>query len=211
MREFRLSRRGRGVSCDSDGAFVGPVPLLKLSADGRWEPRDRAQLSKQLSSNYGVPVDLSSKVGGLRAIAKAFNEDDLARAQIATVLLCIPASELPADSDITWPVGRYVIPKNVNPGWDYGNLVHEQIGTLYQNTFPDVKMILRTSKGLNDVDIEIPDENVPSVGFRYAEIKPLSNSGFSRFKGQVARWKKPAPVLAITYDYDGNIYYGFPW
>jgi hypothetical protein len=100
MREFRLSRRGRGVSCDSDGAFVGSVPLLELSADGRWETRDRRQLSKQLSSNFGVPIDLSRKMGGLKEIAKALNEDDLARAQIATVLLGIPDPPL-AKSTIT--------------------------------------------------------------------------------------------------------------
>ena len=124
----------------------------------------------------------------------------------------IPPLELPPDFDITWPVGRYTIPADaVSQTTTYGNLVHEQIGKLVQDMYPDVKMILRTAPGDIDVDIEIPPEEAPRVGFRYAEIKPVSESGFRRLKGQIARWNKPEPVLVITYDYQGNIYYGFPW
>jgi len=97
IREFRLSPPGseRGVSCDANGAFVGTTPLLKRSnASGatRWEPRDIANLSKQLGSNFGVPVDMATKIGGLKAICNALNEGDVARAQIAAVLLGIPDS-----------------------------------------------------------------------------------------------------------------------
>jgi len=455
IREFRLSARGRGVSCDSDGAFVGPVPLLELSAGGRWEPRDHNQLSKQLSTGFGVPVDLSSKMGGLKEIAKALNEDDLARAQIATVLLGIPdpplaktavphdetirlirdlhwsgllkldedclesplsatisanpevggiesfitkagfnpdqprnecgewtscgdganaqtsdsssspvkpvdskhessweslaheaetavseigqaeisenrtniaasvtvansivndlrayanyraqpwinsagipvqvplvstgdpstdradliahelfdpaaplmrpgtnadwiddlvdfgsiatlpigsgldaagvgaraaadaieiaadtpfiilPSELAAGFDTRLPIGRYVIPTDAVPGTTtYGNLVGKQIGDLVQAQLPDIDMILRTSPGVKGVDIEVPFDKSSSVGFQFAEIKPLTNYGFRSFNRQVARWKLPGPVDALTYDYQGNIYYGFPW
>jgi len=97
IREFRLSPPGseRGVSCDANGAFVGTTPLLKRSnASGatRWEPRDIANLSKQLGSNFGMPVDMATKIGGLKAICNALNEGDVARAQIAAVLLGIPDS-----------------------------------------------------------------------------------------------------------------------
>lgn len=72
-------------------------------------------------------------------------------------------------------------------------------------------MILRTSPGINGVDIEVPEGAVSRVGFRYAEIKPMSSSGLSRFKTQVTNiWNLEGQVQAITYDYDGNIYYGFP-
>jgi hypothetical protein len=40
--------------------------------------------------HYGLPIDMSSKTGGLRAIANALNEGNVPRAQIGTVLLGIP-------------------------------------------------------------------------------------------------------------------------
>jgi hypothetical protein len=123
----------------------------------------------------------------------------------------IPRSEVPADFDYAWPVGGYEIPPGVAPGTDYGNLVHKQIGDLIQDMYPDVKMILRTSPGMKGIDIEIMPDEASRVGFRYAEIKPVSDYGFRSYTGQVARWKLPEPVLAITYDYQGNVYYGFPW
>ncbi len=93
--EFRLSPPGsnRGISCDANGAFVGSIPLLKRARmNGRevWQPRDCGQLSKQVSASYGVPIDMASKMGGLHAISRALSEGDIARAQIATVLLAIP-------------------------------------------------------------------------------------------------------------------------
>jgi hypothetical protein len=77
--------------------------------------------------------------------------------------------------------------------------------------FPDVEIILRTAPSDKDWDIEIPAEVASEAGFRYAEIKPVSDYGFRSYTEQVARWKLPEPVLAISYDYLGNIYYGFPW
>ena len=94
IREFHLSPAGEGgVSCDADGAFVGHIPvLIRLRNDGKgeWQPRDCEELSKQMSAHYGLPIDMSSKRGGLKAIASALNEGEVARAQIATVLLGIP-------------------------------------------------------------------------------------------------------------------------
>ncbi len=95
IREFRLSPPGtrRGISCDANGVFVGSIALLRRSrVDGRdvWRPRDCSGLSKQLGSSYGLPIDMSSKMGGLNAISRALNEGDIARAQVATVLLGIP-------------------------------------------------------------------------------------------------------------------------
>jgi hypothetical protein len=43
-----------------------------------------------MSAQYGLPIDMASKKGGLSVIAMALNEGDLARAQIATVLLGVP-------------------------------------------------------------------------------------------------------------------------
>ena len=95
IREFHLSPpgSGRGVSCDADGAFVGAIPILnRLRKNGKdeWRPCDCEQLSNELGAHYGLPIDMSSKRGGLRAIANALNQGDVARAQIGTVLLGIP-------------------------------------------------------------------------------------------------------------------------
>lgn len=95
IREFHLSPPGKGfgVSCDAEGAFVGAIPILaRLRKNGRdeWQLRDCEQLSEQISMHYDLPIDMSSKTGGLRAIANALNEGDVARAQIGTVLLGIP-------------------------------------------------------------------------------------------------------------------------
>ena len=92
--EFRLSRRGSGgVFCDEGGAFVGAVPMLartRRNGKDEWRPRDCDDLSKEMSAQYGLPIDMSSKRGGLTAIAKALNEGDVVRAQVATVLLGVP-------------------------------------------------------------------------------------------------------------------------
>lgn len=93
IREFRLSPpgSGRGVSWDANGAFFGTTPLLKQSSGkDRWEPRDCNDLSEQIGKQFGLPIDFSSKAGGLKAISNALNDGNVARAQIAAVLLGIP-------------------------------------------------------------------------------------------------------------------------
>jgi hypothetical protein len=95
IHEFQLSllNGGQGVSCDADGAFLSTIPLLKrLRKSGKdtWQPRDCDEISIEIGAHYGPPINMSSKRGGLKAIANALNEGDIARAQIATVLLGIP-------------------------------------------------------------------------------------------------------------------------
>jgi hypothetical protein len=45
------------------------------------------------------------------------------------------------------------------------------------------------------------------------EIKPMSANGYTSFNAQTAKLDLSDPVQAITYDKQGNIYYGFvgPW
>ena len=94
IREFHLSPRGKGgISCDEGGAFVGAIPILqrlRRSGKDEWQPRDCDGLSEDMGGQYGLPIDMSRKRGGLKAIAKALNEGDVARAQIAAVLLGVP-------------------------------------------------------------------------------------------------------------------------
>lgn len=103
IRTFSLSSRGGhfGVSCDSNGVFVGPAPLLKRPPDcfGRpiWRPRPTADVNRDLSFCYGLPVDVTNKTSGLAAVARALNDGALVRAQIATLHLRLP--DLPRLND----------------------------------------------------------------------------------------------------------------
>jgi A nuclease family of the HNH/ENDO VII superfamily with conserved AHH len=94
IHQFHLSPRGSGgIFCDETGAFVGAIPMLartRRSGKDEWRARDCDDLAQEMSAQYGLPVDMSSKRGGLTAIAKALNEGDVVRARIATVLLGIP-------------------------------------------------------------------------------------------------------------------------
>jgi len=101
IREFHLSPPGWGVSCDADGAYIGAIPILdRLHKNGKdeWHPRDCSELSEQMGAYYGLPIDMSSKTSGLKTVAKALNDGDVARAQVATVLLGIP-DPLPLSKD----------------------------------------------------------------------------------------------------------------
>jgi hypothetical protein len=90
IRHFRFSPVGtRGVSCDANGAFVGPVPLLKRTADlyGRetWVPRSTAALNADLGFCYDLPVDVTSRTDNLTVIAWALNDDNIVKTKIATL------------------------------------------------------------------------------------------------------------------------------
>jgi hypothetical protein len=81
IHQFHLSpRRGSGVCCGEIGAFVGAIPMLtRTREDGKdeWRPRDCDALSREMSAQYGLPIDMSSKRDGLAVIAKALNECEL--------------------------------------------------------------------------------------------------------------------------------------
>jgi hypothetical protein len=177
-----------------------------------WGYGDNARLAPERPIVVGDAVDAAANVlsilpfAGSARVASRIPE----LAAIEREAFVILPSELPKSFDTTWPVGRYVIPKDALPGTaPYGNDVERQIGDLFQEAVPDVRLVLNRAP-LNGVDIAVPAERADSVGFRFAEIKPLSNAGYYRFKAQVRRWNLAEPVQLFTYDYDGNIYLGFP-
>jgi hypothetical protein len=94
LRVFSLAakRGSEGVSCDAQGIFVGGVPLLQAPSEGNryWRVRPVAELNKELTARYRLPIDLASKVGGLALIAAALNRGDLAMAAIAAVQMQFP-------------------------------------------------------------------------------------------------------------------------
>ena len=93
-RYFRL--RPGAIECDADGLRVGSVALLARDAKGSWTRRDGAELNRELSKLYGLPLDCERKSGGLDAIAAALTNGELARAQIGALLLRLPDPSAPA-------------------------------------------------------------------------------------------------------------------
>ena len=93
LRAFSLSagRVSGGVSFDTDGIFVGDVPLLTRSREvGSWSVRPIAVLNDELTACYRLPVDVTAKAGAMALIANALNRGDFAMAAIATVQMEFP-------------------------------------------------------------------------------------------------------------------------
>lgn len=87
-RNFRL--RPEGIHCDAEGLRVGEIPLLARDASGAWTPRETRDVNPALSRRYGLPIDIAAKDKGLRAVAAALGKGEIARAQIAALLLQLP-------------------------------------------------------------------------------------------------------------------------
>jgi hypothetical protein len=90
---FALSEDSQsGVACCEDGIFVAGVPLLEKARERNagWFPRPISDLNRQISEQYGVPIDLSAKLDSLRAIARALDAGDLIYARLLTLHLRIP-------------------------------------------------------------------------------------------------------------------------
>src|SRR6266851_1412853 len=88
FRFFRFSREG--VECDERGLRVGDVALLAQNEKGGWAARDERDLDCDLSRAYGFPVNVHAKMAGFTAVANALQSRNLAKAQIAALLLRFP-------------------------------------------------------------------------------------------------------------------------
>jgi hypothetical protein len=95
-------------------------------------------------------------------------------------------------------------------GTDFGNHAHRETGSMLQDLYKSVGLILRVEPGQRGVDVSVPENHIASLGFAHAEIKPLSESGEKKMRQQVGKWGyDPSTVRAITYDANGNVYFGF--
>jgi Restriction endonuclease fold toxin 5 len=95
VRTFRLSRGG--IECDEQGLRVGDLALLVRDRRGAWAPRDESDLAHDLSHVYGIRVDARAKMAGFGVVAKALQDRNLAKAQIAALLLRLPDPPSRAD------------------------------------------------------------------------------------------------------------------
>jgi hypothetical protein len=95
-RYFRL--RPGGIECDAQGLRVGAVALVARDAKGGWLRRDESDLNRELSKLYGFPLDFARMRRGVDAVAAALANGELARAQIAALLLQLPDPPASANS-----------------------------------------------------------------------------------------------------------------
>jgi hypothetical protein len=91
-RTFRL--RAGGVECDADGLRVTGAPLLESvgvsSTTRNWRPLAQPEIDRILGRAYDARICASDKRRGLAVVAEALNKRELARAQIAALLLRLP-------------------------------------------------------------------------------------------------------------------------
>jgi hypothetical protein len=107
--------------------------------------------------------------------------------------------------------GSFAVPEGSTFGTTkFGNGAHDAIVKLLRERYPRADFIFRAGRGQTGVDVEVVGQrSIDAVGFRYAEVKPLADSGRARFYQQVFDWDLPEPVQPITYDAAGNVFTGF--
>lgn len=90
MRHYRLSPKG--VFCEDSGLAIGGIAVLERASSGTdpWRVRPIPDLERELGSVYGAPIDLERKIRGIGLVAEALNRKEIARAQIATLLMQFP-------------------------------------------------------------------------------------------------------------------------
>ena len=122
-RGFRLDPPGQshGVSCDADGPAMEPIRLLIKTATG-FAPRPVDELSVSLSRVFERAIDAAGLMSGLRTVARALNEGDMARAMIATTQMRLPfLSEAEAKRAEGEAALRKASPDDPkHPGWPAG-------------------------------------------------------------------------------------------
>jgi hypothetical protein len=95
-------------------------------------------------------------------------------------------------------------------GTDFGNHAHRETGSMLRKLYRDADLILRVEPGQRGIDVSVPEDHIARLGFAHAEIKPLSASGEKKLRQQIWKWGyDPSTVRAITYDANGNVYFGF--
>jgi hypothetical protein len=95
-------------------------------------------------------------------------------------------------------------------GTKFGNHAHRETGSMLQDLYKGVGLILRVEPGQRGIDVSVPPEHIAKLGFAHAEIKPRSESGEKKMRQQIGKWGyDPSTVQAITYDANGNVYFGF--
>lgn len=118
-------------------------------------------------------------------------------------------STSPSGQPLPPKISSFPVPEDLTYGTTlFGSYAHQEIADLLDEMYPDIKFIFRVRPGQRGVDVEVPNDFIPSVGHKFLEIKPLSPSGERSFYEQLERWGL-GPIQPLTYDSAGNLYYGF--
>lgn len=98
---------------------------------------------------------------------------------------------------------------------NFGNEMHRRIVAWLKRKYPNVTFHFDVTPGTTGIDVKVLNQGERQTGFKFAEIKPRTSSGFNSFTRQVQNWinkgsiPKNAKVQPITYDADGNIFTSF--
>lgn len=177
-----------------------PVPVHDLESGEVVGERPRWEA---LAPYIGIPI-ATAAILGLEALAPA----------IATWLGLGGAAGVGTAARIAGPrfFGSFRVPQGLKFGTaKFGDYAHKAIEQMLRKRYPDVNFIFRTRPGQTWVDVEVAGErsSIEAVGFRYAEVKPLTTAGRARFNRQVLNWDLSEPVQPITYDAAGHVFLGF--
>jgi hypothetical protein len=83
-------------------------------------------------------------------------------------------------------IGSFTPPAGLKyGGTDFGIHAHEKAARILQDRYYDVPLVLRVARGVQDVDVSVPEPYIARVGFAHAEIKPLSASGEKKMRQQI--------------------------
>ena len=162
---FRI--RAGAVECDANGARVAGIPLLVRGGSGEWRPRPGESIERALMGIYRVAIDAARKMSGLGVVADALNRGEIARAQVATLLLKLPD---PGRVDAGSTPGLRKLAVLLKSGWvaeDWDPSKHP-----------------RAESGPNpgwfapkDGDADDAPKPERPAGTEVAEIKPIANPG----------------------------------
>ena len=191
LRFFRLSRHG--IECDEDGLRVGGVALLARDAKGVWAARNERDLGRDLSRAYGFAVDVKPKLNGFAAVANALQSQNIAKAQIAALLLQLPDPLLAARVIAKADRGRLahdLVACGLLKADDDWDEQHPRTGTP-----PNPGWFAPKPEEPGDRPQRRPDESAPSHGVARRR---------SRLASSCPRRRTPALVRVLTTDLSGE-------
>ncbi|SFG52018.1 YD repeat-containing protein [Novosphingobium sp. CF614] len=113
-------------------------------------------------------------------------------------------------------IGSYLPSANLKFGSTlFGDEAHTVAGRMLTENLnaqgvPLEAITNRTGPGLTGIDMSVDPIYAKQLGFEHIEIKPNTANGLRTLNRQVERWgMNPSSVQSVTYDAQGNVWWGF--